>query len=86
MHDLEYKTVTKHHRMGIEILQDCNLLQITESQTSELKKSLWEPGVIVIKNQKLTASELKEFARKTFDDLTLGNRYKPINVVANSIF
>ena len=78
---MEYKTVTKHPRMGREILQNCNLLELTEAQKSELKKSLWEHGVIVIRNQKLTASELKEFAKKTFGDLTLGNRYqsKPID-------
>ena len=75
---MEYQTVTKHPRMGVEILPNCNLLQLTEAEISELKKSLWSQGVIVIKNQKLTASELKEFARKTFGDSTLGNRYKPI--------
>ncbi len=76
---MEYKIVTKHPRMGVEIRLNCNLLQITDSQISELKKSLWQHGVIVIRNQKLTAKQLKEFAKKTFGDLTLGNRYKPIN-------
>ena len=76
---MEYKTVTQHPRLGIEILPNCNLAQITEQQTIELKKSLWSHGVIVIKNQALTASELKEFAQKTFGDSSLGNRYKPIN-------
>ena len=76
---MEYKTVTKHPRLGIEILPNCNLSQITEQQTIELKKSLWSHGVVVIRNQELTASELKEFAKRTFRDSTLGNRYKPIN-------
>ncbi len=74
----ECNIVNKHPRMGVEILHDCDLSQITESQISELKKYLWEHGVIVIRNQKLTAPELKEFAIKTFGDLTLGNRDKPI--------
>lgn len=76
---MEYKTVTKHQRLGVEILHDFDLLQITEQQIAELKQSIWEHGLVVVKNQNLTASELKEFAKKTFEDRTLGNRYKPIN-------
>lgn len=78
MNNTEYRIVTKHPRMGFEVFHNCNLLQLTESQISELKKSLWEHGVIVIRNQNLTAPELKEFAKKTFNDSTLGNRHKPI--------
>ena len=76
---MEYNTVTKHPRLGLEILHNCNLLEISEHEINELKKSLWSHGVIVIRNQKLSASELKEFTKKTFQDSTLGNRYKPIN-------
>ena len=35
---MTYKTVTKHSRMGVEIIQDCNLAQIRGSKISELKK------------------------------------------------
>ena len=76
---MEYKTVTNQPRMGVEILQECNLTQITDAQISELRKTLWQHGVIVIRNQNLTALELREFAKKTFNDATLGNRFKPIN-------
>ncbi len=73
---MTYQTLTKHPRMGLEILQNCNLLELTAGQITELKTTLWERGLIVIRNQKLTASELQEFAQKTFEDPTLENRYQ----------
>ncbi len=75
----EYKKVFQHHRIGIEILHNLNLLQLTDSQIMFLKNKLWNHGVVVIKKQQITASELKDFAKNTFNDLTLGNRDKPID-------
>lgn len=60
-------------RLGLEVLQGCDLRSITEAQRQELKQSLWEHGVIVVKKQKLTASELEEFAQKTFGDFKFRN-------------
>ena len=58
---------TQHHpRLGVEVLQGCNLSHLTDQQARELKESLWEHGVIVVRQQHLTASELREFARQTF--------------------
>ncbi len=59
-------------RLGLEVLQGCNLLNLTDLQRHQLKQSLWSHGVIVVKNQQLTASELEEFARKTFGNLMFG--------------
>jgi taurine dioxygenase len=59
-------------RLGLEVLPGCNLLNLTDLQKNQLKQSLWEHGVIVVKNQQLTASELEEFARKTFGNLMFG--------------
>ncbi|HEY9804455.1 MAG TPA: TauD/TfdA family dioxygenase [Leptolyngbyaceae cyanobacterium] len=59
-------------RLGIEILQNCNLLHITDIQRQELKKALWEHGVIVVKQQNLTALELENFSRLTFGDFMFG--------------
>ena len=74
---MEHKTVQQHSRLGTEVLQDCNLMQLTEQQVHEFKKSLWEHGVVVVRQQRLTASQLKEFAKQTFGDLRLGLRPKP---------
>ena len=46
-------------RLGFEVLQGCNLLNLTDSQRHQLKQSLWQHGVIVVKNQHFTASELE---------------------------
>ncbi|MBD2196344.1 MULTISPECIES: TauD/TfdA dioxygenase family protein [Calothrix] len=59
-------------RLGLEVLPGCNLLNLTDAQKHELKQSLWKHGVVVVKNQNLTASELEEFARKTFGSLMFG--------------
>ncbi|OWY63599.1 taurine dioxygenase [cyanobacterium TDX16] len=67
-----------YSRLGIEVLQGCNLIDLTAQQTSEFKKSLWEHGVVVVRKQHLTASHLEEFARRTFGDLVFGsNSYTP---------
>ncbi|MDF5730144.1 MAG: TauD/TfdA family dioxygenase [Rhizonema sp. PD38] len=77
MQIMEHKTVQQHPRLGTEVLQDCNLMELTEQQVHEFKKSLWEHGVVFIRKQHLTASQLKEFAKQTFGDVTLGSQPKP---------
>lgn len=59
-------------RLGLEVLKECNLIDLTELQRDQLKQSLWQQGVIVVKNQQMSASELEEFARKTFGNLMFG--------------
>lgn len=59
-------------RLGIEILQGCSLADITVQQRQELKKSLWEHGVVVVRQQNLTASELEDFSRLTFGNFMFG--------------
>lgn len=76
-------TRQQHSRLGKEVLQDCNLADLTQQQIQELKQSLWEHGVIVVRKQKLTASQLKEFAIYTFGDSTLGYRPKPLDPKIN---
>lgn len=64
----------QNSRLGKEIFPGCNLLNLSPKQAEELKQNLWENGVIFIRNQNLTASELTEFARHTFRDSSLGHR------------
>lgn len=71
--------VQQHPRLGMKVLPGCNLMKLSNQQVLELKKSLWQHGVIVVRQQSLTALELKEFAQQTFGDLTLGLRPKPID-------
>lgn len=66
-------------KLGKEVLQNSNLAQITDQQVQELKESLWEHGVIVVRKQKLTASQFKDFAIRTFGDSTLGRHPKPLD-------
>ncbi|WGV29101.1 TauD/TfdA dioxygenase family protein [Halotia branconii] len=68
----EQKQIQYQSRLGVEILQGCSLTDITEQQRDELKKSLWQHGVVVVKQQNLIASELEEFAKKTFGNLMFG--------------
>ncbi|MBC6479553.1 MAG: TauD/TfdA family dioxygenase [Hormoscilla sp. GM7CHS1pb] len=63
-----------HPRLGIEVLSGCNLAHLTDEQVRELKESLWEHGVVVVRQQHLTASQLEEFARQTFGDLMFGGK------------
>ncbi len=76
-------TVQQHSRLGKEVLQECNLAHVTDQQVQELKQSLWQHGVIVVKKQKLTATQLKDFAIQTFGDSTLGRRPKPLDAEIN---
>jgi taurine dioxygenase len=63
---IQAKQVRSHHRLGKEVLAGCNLEKISDRQRSELKESLWQHGVVVVRKQKLTALQLEEFAAKTF--------------------
>ena len=54
------------NRLGIEILHGCNLNKISDRQAAKFRESLWEHGVVVVRNQQLTAMELDEFAVKVF--------------------
>lgn len=76
-------TVQQHSRLGKEVLRDCNLAHLTDQQVQELKQSLWEHGVIVVRKQKLTATQLKDFAIQTFGDTTLGRRPRPLDPEIN---
>lgn len=76
-------TVKQHSRLGKEVLQDCNLKHLTTQQVQQLKQSLWEHGVIVVKKQKLTATQLKDFAIQTFGDSILGSRPKTLDPEIN---
>ncbi|MBW4634765.1 MAG: TauD/TfdA family dioxygenase [Iphinoe sp. HA4291-MV1] len=76
---MQHKTVQQHPRLGMEVLQGCNLMQLTEQQVHQFKQSLWEHGVVVVRQQRLTALQLKEFAKKTFGNSTLGHRSKSLD-------
>ncbi|MBD2297803.1 TauD/TfdA family dioxygenase [Nostoc sp. FACHB-190] len=69
------QTVQQHHRLGTEVLQGCNLTQLTNQQIQEFKQSLWANGVVVLRNQHLTASQLQEFANRAFGES--GFKYLP---------
>lgn len=68
----KYEKVQKHPRLGVEVLTGCNLAQITERQVQLLKQKLWEHGVVVVRDQNLTATQQLEFAKKTFGDSIAG--------------
>ncbi len=73
------KQVQHNNRLGVEVLQDCNLNQINNGQITEFKESLWEHGVVVVRNQKLTALQLEDFATRTFGDFLTKNRPFELN-------
>ena len=73
-------------RLGLEVLPGCNLLNLTDLQRKQLKESLWKHGVIVVKNQHLTALELEEFSRKTFGNFMFGaNSFSPDPALSKDI-
>ncbi len=75
----QHKQLQYKSRLGVEFLQDYNLTDLTEQQRCELKKSLWEHGVIVVRQQNLTALQLKEFTRQTFGELIIGSSYETLD-------
>ncbi|TVP65687.1 MAG: TauD/TfdA family dioxygenase [Nodularia sp. (in: Bacteria)] len=76
---MQLQTAQQHSRLGTEVLNKCNLTQITNQQISTFKQALWEHGVVVVKNQHLTALQLKEFAYKTFGESTINYPPKPLD-------
>ena len=60
-------------RLGVEVLQGYNLIHLTDRQVSEFKKALWEHGVVVVRQQHLTALDLEEFATRSFGSLVFGS-------------
>ncbi|GAX44350.1 taurine catabolism dioxygenase TauD/TfdA [Tolypothrix sp. NIES-4075] len=75
----QYKQVQQHPRLGVEVLQGCSLTNLTNLQIREFKRSLWEHGVVVVREQHLTALQLEEFARNTFGDLMFGGYSKTLD-------
>jgi taurine dioxygenase len=68
----QQKQIQYQSRLGIEVLKGCSLIDLTEQQKHEFKKSLWEHGVVVVRQQRLVAAELEDFARSTFGNLMFG--------------
>ena len=61
------------------MLQGCNLVHLTNQQIYEFKAALWEHGVVVVRQQNLTAQQLEEFARQTFGDFMFGGYTKTLD-------
>lgn len=61
-----------HSRLGVEVLEGCDINSLTSKQIKQLKQYLWQRGVVVIKRQNVNASELREFALKTFGSRIFG--------------
>lgn len=59
-------------RLGVEVLRSCSLIHLANQQVREFKEALWEHGVVVVRQQHLTASQFEEFARQTFGGLMFG--------------
>ncbi|WP_427159164.1 TauD/TfdA dioxygenase family protein [Aliinostoc sp. HNIBRCY26] len=76
---MQYTTVKQHPQLGQEVLPGCDMKQVTTKQVGELKNALWENGVIVIRNQHLTASDLKKFADQTFGESSFNYPAKSLN-------
>lgn len=76
---IQAKQVQHHNRLGVEVLQGCNLNQISDREIVELKEALWEHGVVVVRNQQLTALQLEDFATRTFGDFLTKNRPFELN-------
>ncbi|WP_414550028.1 TauD/TfdA dioxygenase family protein [Anabaena sp. CCY 0017] len=76
---MQFQTVQKHSRLGTEILQEYQLKEVTNQQINTFKQALWQHGVVVVKNQHLTALQLKEFAYKTFGESNINYPPKPLD-------
>jgi taurine dioxygenase len=75
----EHKQTQYYSRLGVEVLPGCDLRHLTDQQRLELKQALWEHGVIVVRQQHLTASQLEEFAKNTFGDFIFGGPPKALD-------
>ena len=69
----------QRNRLGIEVLHDCNLNHISDRQAAKFRESLWQHGVVVVRNQKLTAMELDKFAVKVFGNYSPKTRSFELN-------
>ena len=72
-----YKTTGKHRRLGFEV--SFNLKDLHSQQKQLLKQALWEHGVIFARNQHLSACEMEQFARETFDPMMVGDNRRRTN-------
>ena len=72
----QYKTTNQHERLGYEVCQGSDLKQLNDNQRSELRQALWQHGVIVARNQYMTAPELEQFAQHTFGSMIIGGHPK----------
>jgi len=71
--DTQQKPVRQNHsRLGVEVLEGCDINNLTTKQVKQLKQSLWQRGVVVIKRQNVKASELREFALNSFGSRIFG--------------
>ncbi|MEH2166770.1 MAG: TauD/TfdA family dioxygenase [Nostoc sp.] len=75
----QQQPIQHHPRLGIEVLRGCNLNCLTNLESRELKESLWKHGVVVVRQQQLTAQQLKEFAEQTFGDFMFGGPPKTLD-------
>ncbi len=75
----EFQSTQQKSRLGIEVFPGCNLNHITDLQVQELKSMLWQHGVIVVKNQRITAAELREFASITFGEFISKSQPKELD-------
>lgn len=62
--------VQPRSRLGVEVLHGSNLTSISDRRIAEFKESLWEHGVVVVRQQQLTALQLEQFATRVFNDLS----------------
>lgn len=75
----QQQPIQHHPRLGVEVLGGCNLSNLTNLESRELKESLWKHGVVVVRQQQLTAQQLKEFAKQTFGDFMFGRPPKTLD-------
>ena len=66
------RLIQNHSRLGVEVLEGYDINKLTNKEVKNLKQSLWQRGVVVIKKQNVKASELREFAKKTFGNRIFG--------------
>lgn len=72
LNNQEKPTNNRHSRLGVEVLEGRDITTLTTKEIKQLKQSLWQKGVVIIKRQNLKASQLREFALKTFGNRIFG--------------
>ncbi|CEJ48218.1 TauD/TfdA dioxygenase family protein [Umezakia ovalisporum] len=81
---MQFHPRPEYSRLGIEVLPKSNVTEITDDEITCLKNALWHHGVVVVKNQHLTASQLKKFADKTFSKINFDYPSQQFNPNVNS--